>query len=75
MFEGSVVRIEESWGDQQGRCQGFKGQRGGVSENPVTPPRPDSEHKHDMAMLAGEPDQIPGENNRLEAKECLRKKD
>lgn len=50
---------------------GVQRSEGWSSTNPVTPPQPDWEHKHDMAMLGGVPDQILEENNRWRPKNVL----
>lgn len=47
---------------------GVQRSEGWSSTNPVTPPQPDWEHKHDMATLAGVPDQILEENNRWKSR-------
>lgn len=42
---------------------GVQRSEGRRSTNPVTPPQPNWEHKHDEAALTGVPDQILEENN------------
>lgn len=59
------IRIEQG---TAGQVSGVQRSGGWGSTNPVTPPQPDWEHKHDKATLSREPDQVLEDNNRWRPK-------